>query len=101
MHREVSFSEIQFQTELHVARSTRGGRHQSARSGVDVCSGRGEAGRVGQVERLGAELYICSFADLELLEERQVEVLESIFAEYGRASVTVGELCRQTKCGFV
>ncbi len=72
-------SENHFQTELHLTRAVRLGRDfAEVRSAVHVGVRRRKADPVQRVERLGPELHADFFRDLELLEEREVEIIREV-----------------------
>jgi hypothetical protein len=87
-------SELILQRELHLAGAARRARHPSAGGRVHGRVGRVEAGRVGDVERLGAELQPLR-PNPELLEEREIEGLVAVLSQNAAAGIAVRELRRK------
>src|SRR5579883_3059657 len=69
-----SFSEQQLQSKLYVPRRIRlAGNNAKVRATQGSARGREHHG-VGQVERLGAELKLESFGQMEVLEQREIQI---------------------------
>jgi len=86
-----SSSEEKLEAELHLARAVGlGGDFAEVGASVDVGVGAGESDSVQRVERLGAELQPDLLGDLELFEDREVDVVGVVVPQVGdeRAQVT-------------
>src|ERR1700682_1901568 len=77
---------VEFQGKLYVPRSADRRRdHAAASSTIDIGTGGGETRSIGHVESFRPKLQTGSLADLELLEQREIEILEAVFAQEIRA----------------
>src|SRR5437867_415322 len=74
-------SEIQFQPELYVSRRAHRGGHDASGSDIDISPRSRKTGRIRKVESLRAELQPRLLVDLELLEQRQVQIPEPVLAQ--------------------
>src|SRR4051794_6590845 len=81
--------ERKFQSYLHLPRSGRGAGDAAHRGRVQGGARRSKTGGVRQIERLPAELQARALAQLELLEQREIDGAQNIRRQDAQSGVAV------------
>src|SRR5437763_8057585 len=81
----------ELEAELQAARIA-GAVDRAGAEAVDIGAGLSERRRIGEVERLGAELQAARFAQREALADRQVDIAQAGSEQDIAAGVSVREL---------